>query len=139
MTLERLTQLIQAYGGDPRRWPPAERAAAEALLHRSPEARYRLTDARALDELLDTVVIAPAGGELRKRIYAHALPSPAVPSEEAHFWPFQSWWPQVAATAAAIVLGLFVGARVLPPPIDRAEIEASEVVFGTGGIDGWDR
>src|SRR6266702_3414702 len=39
MTLQRLQQLLDAYGADPERWPAEERLAALALLAHSPEAQ----------------------------------------------------------------------------------------------------
>jgi hypothetical protein len=53
MKLDRFTELLDAYGAEPRRWPPAERAAAQAFLAVSAEARGRLAAAAALDALLD--------------------------------------------------------------------------------------
>ena len=133
MTPERLTQLINAYGSDPRRWPEAERRAAEVLLLRSPDARKVQTAARALDDLLDTVTLAPAGGALRQRIQDGVSPSTSA-------WRFQSWWPQVAALAAAVVLGFLIGASELPVQTDKAlEVEASDWLFGTGLTEGWER
>jgi hypothetical protein len=133
MTPERLTELINAYGSDPRRWPEAERKEAEALLLRSPDARRVQAAARALDDLLDTVAPTPAGETLRRRIQDRVSPSAPVRQ-------FQSWWPQVAALVAAVVLGFLIGATVLPPPTDEAlEVEASDWLFGTGVTEGWDR
>ncbi len=61
MTLERMRALVAAYGGKPANWPAAERAAAEALLARSPEARAALAEAEPLDTLLDAVpALAPS-------------------------------------------------------------------------------
>lgn len=141
MTLERLTQLINAYGSDPRRWPEAERAAAVLLL-RSPEARRVQTEARALDDLLDIVVPAPAGEELRCRIQdrVHLRPTPVTPAHPLPIWYFRSWWPQAAALAAAVVLGFLIGARVLPAQSEKAvEVEVGDWLFGTGMMDGWEQ
>ena len=61
MTLERLRALIAAYSSKPAKWPAAERAAAEALLARSSEARAALAEAEPLDTLLDAVpALAPS-------------------------------------------------------------------------------
>ena len=61
--LARFRDLIGAYGADPRRWPPDERAEAEALLARSPEAAALQRTAAALDALLDRAP-APAAPRL---------------------------------------------------------------------------
>jgi len=133
MTPERLTQLINAYGSDPHRWPEAERREAEALLLRSLDARKVQAAARALDDLLDTVAPAPAGEALRRRIQDGGSPSAPVRQ-------FQSWWPQVAALAAAVVVGFMIGASEPPVQTDKAlEVEASDWLFGTGVTEGWER
>ena len=53
MTVERFESLLDAYGGDFRRWPESRVTAARKLLAVSPEARLRLAEAQALDRLLD--------------------------------------------------------------------------------------
>ena len=70
MTLERLRALIAAYGGKPARWPAAERAAAEALLARSPEARAALAEAEPIDSLLDAVPALAPSPALRAAVLA---------------------------------------------------------------------
>jgi len=70
MTLERLRALIAAYGGKPSNWPAAERAAAEALLARSPEARAALAEAEPLDTLLDAVPALAPSPALRAAVLA---------------------------------------------------------------------
>jgi hypothetical protein len=73
MTLERLRALIAAYGGNPARWPLAERPVAEALLARSPEARAALADAEPLDTLLDAVPALSPSPALRAAVLADML------------------------------------------------------------------
>jgi ferric-dicitrate binding protein FerR (iron transport regulator) len=70
MTLERLLALIAAYGGKPANWPAAERAAAKALLARSPEARAALAEAEPLDTLLDAVPALATSPALRAAVLA---------------------------------------------------------------------
>ena len=48
MNAERLDQILEMYGADPKRWPAEERAAAEALLA-SGVGVDALAEARALD------------------------------------------------------------------------------------------
>ena len=52
MTVERLQQLIEAYGADSRRWPEAEREAGRALLATQPHQASAIEAARDLDHLL---------------------------------------------------------------------------------------
>ena len=68
MGLERFQELIDAYGAGPSRWPVAERAAAEALLARDARARALLTDAAALDGLLDSAAAPEPSDLLRHRV-----------------------------------------------------------------------
>jgi hypothetical protein len=72
MTLDRLGQLLDAYGARPERWPDAERAAALALLFASREARARRDAAAALDSMLDRVPVLAPSPELADRILAGA-------------------------------------------------------------------
>ena len=44
-TLERLEQVLDAYGGDPIRWPDNERDVLLALVRQSPKASARLQEA----------------------------------------------------------------------------------------------
>ena len=55
MTIERLRQILDAFGADPARWPKAERDGALALLATSPEAQRLRDEARRLDALLNEV------------------------------------------------------------------------------------
>ena len=49
----RVRQLAESFGGDPARWPEADRLGAEAWIAAHPaEARQLLDDARSLDRLL---------------------------------------------------------------------------------------
>jgi hypothetical protein len=72
MTLGRFAALADAFGADLRRWPEAERAAAQALTRESDIARARLAEADALDAMLDLSRVAAPSAELRQRILAAA-------------------------------------------------------------------
>lgn len=142
MTLEELTRLLEASGSDPRRWPEHDRAAAEALILESPLAQELHSQAQALDNLLDTVTPLQADENLRRRVLTQVPSSAGRAIRGGAFsdWIFGGWWPQVAALAAAAVLGIFIGARVLPPPVDRAvESEVADWVFGSEVTEGVDR
>jgi hypothetical protein len=113
MTFERLTSLIDAYGAEPERWPADERAAGLLLLANSAEARAYAHEAAALDALLDrvplrpTVTVDPAA--LAARIVrAPARPAPKQPSFAVR-WGFGFGWANIAALAAAGIVGFMVG------------------------------
>ncbi|EDN67174.1 conserved hypothetical protein [Beggiatoa sp. PS] len=58
ITRERFSQLVDAYGGDTKRWPIEKQAAALKLLEESVEARHLQHSASNLDRLLDSVPIS---------------------------------------------------------------------------------
>lgn len=83
MDRDRLRQILDSFGGEPSRWPAAERSAAESLLARSPELAGDRKSALALDALLGRAPEAAVTPALRTRIYeqaVHALGAPAAPA-----------------------------------------------------------
>ena len=72
MTYERFETLADAYGGDLRRWPEAEREAARLLKETDPRAAALLADADRLDALLDAAPRAVASHALREQVLASA-------------------------------------------------------------------
>lgn len=59
--MDDLQNLFDAFGADPARWPAASRAAAQALLDSSAEARELMREAAAVDALLSRASTLPAG------------------------------------------------------------------------------
>lgn len=142
MTVEQLSVFLELYGSDPRRWPEGDRAAAEALILNSTEAQELQARARALDNLLDTVMPLPADDSLRRRILTQipAASRGSAGGGSLSDWVFGRWWPQAAALAAAAVLGVVIGGHVLPSPMDRAiDSEGADWVFGGDVMEGLDR
>lgn len=133
MSLERLRALLDAYGANPDRWPPQERAAALALLEQSPEAqRWRDASAR-IDALLDHAPGFEVSATLIDRILA-AAPTPA-PSANRTPPPYRHttrrvWaWRIIAAAAplaAAAVLVLWVLNKPSQTP-ERANVTLAEI------------
>ncbi len=69
MNIERVKTIIEAYGGDPLRWPQDERDEALAMLEQSDALESLLEDARRLDAVLDEITPPDAPTQaLRKRI-----------------------------------------------------------------------
>lgn len=142
MTMERLKQLLDAFGAKPERWPDAERAAASALIEGSPEAQRLLRDAAALDRLLDEAETAPVTRALEDRILAglpeRMAPSGGVAAKASRAWSSRHWLP-ASALAASLVLGLAAGA-VLPGLIgltDPQSIDQALLAFGDVDADLW--
>ncbi|MBI3784265.1 MAG: hypothetical protein HY270_12790 [Deltaproteobacteria bacterium] len=133
MSLERLRALLDAYGANPDRWPPQERAAALALLEQSPEAqRWRDASAR-IDALLDHAPGFEVSATLIDRSLA-AAPTPA-PSANRTPPPYRHttrrvWaWRIIAAAAplaAAAVLVLWVLNKPSQTP-ERANVTLAEI------------
>lgn len=128
--LARFEALLDAYGAEPRRWPADRRAAAEALLARSAEARAMQASAARLDALLDTAAIEPAPAHLVGRVIA-AAPQPKV----ARGGWFAGWLKPATGLAFAAVLGLALGGFVSPFDAGSAELaDADSVTLAIGDV-----
>lgn len=80
MKRERFEELAQAWGGDLRRWPEAERADAHALLAADPSLRAMLDAAAEIDALLHASPTPRPSQALRDRVLAAAPRPSAVPA-----------------------------------------------------------
>jgi hypothetical protein len=107
MTIERFKVLVEAYGANPARWPEAERALAEAFANATPEAQRILSEASALDRLLDAASTAPVTRDLETRV----LGSFGAPKTR-RWLPEVMPWTQAAALAASLVLGMLAGSAL---------------------------
>jgi anti-sigma factor RsiW len=140
MTCERLAHLLDAYGSDPRRWPDADRAEMEAMIVELPEAQRLHAKAQALDNLLDGFIADPPREDFRSRILATARSSPqsrrgSVVTDRL----LRDWWPRAAALAAAALLGIVIGAEILPTPTEHGvDLEVADWIFGSV-VEGWER
>lgn len=113
MLLERFRELMDAYGGDPRRWPPMDRAPAAALLAASAEARALLAEAVTLDRLLDAAESVALPALDADRLIVRAT---GAAQDRANFRPIgvmrpagQRLWLRAASLAAATIIGFVVG------------------------------
>lgn len=125
MTPERFATLLDAYGGDPKRWPAAERGDAEAYLAATPTARVLLDDALRLDALLDAGVPAAAAVDAGR---IAALAAATAQEHPATVLPFRPkprparpvWaWARAGALAAAGIAGLIVGMGNVTDSVQR--------------------
>lgn len=111
MNLERFTVIVDAYGADPRRWPAAERDAAQAFAAADAQAAALLAEALALDAGLDALPIPePASAALRRA----AMPQPitARPSRWQELLALLGGWRlALPAMAVALIMGINVGSR----------------------------
>jgi len=136
VSLERLGELLDAYGAAPERWPEAERAAAEDLVRRSPDARARMEQATALDRLLDAVPVVEPSPALVAQVLGAA--------PRSH--PARAWRRALAvalplAAAATVVLWLAserteVQRTTTVPVVAIGEYTSpTDVLLGSYGID----
>ncbi len=142
ITVERVFELIAAYGSAPESWPEGERAAASAMVAAQPDVfAPALTQARALDDALQgEPEIAPAA-DLAARILASA-PAPA-PARAKASWlgrlkdlilPQTTRWP-AGATLASLAIGL-VGGYAYASAYDQAD-QAYYTAFGYDAGVSW--
>ncbi len=132
--LAKFEALIDAYGAEPRRWPADRRAAAEALLEISAEARA-LRDAGArLDGLIAAAPVEPAPAHLVGRILAAAPRSRAARRAGAGGWLAGLWKPAIGLAFAA-VMGIALGGVVSPFETNTADAaEADSISLEIGSI-----
>jgi hypothetical protein len=121
MDLQRFTALCEAYGGDPARWPEAERAEAMALAGTDPPAALALTAARTLDATLDESRPAAPSPALRRRVLASA-PAPRSTLRLRLDWSLKAGLG--AGLAAAGMAGVLVGSTLTAPEREPASAAA---------------
>jgi hypothetical protein len=131
VTLERLEQLLDAYGAEPSRWPDAERAAAEQLISSDGEAQKLLMQARSLDDLLDLSELPDAASAgLRARVleipirHAHT-PASVLP---------RFGWKLALFAFAPCVLGFLSGNLLLEPATDSEDDAWAELAQVVGPV-----
>jgi hypothetical protein len=112
MTIERLGQILDAFGADPARWPKTDRDGALALLAHSREAQRLREEARRLDALLNE-----AGEAIELRLDAKGVVAAIkdatgnvhrLPKSRPKFSLIGAW-PGFAGLAAAAAAGFIVG------------------------------
>ena len=102
MKTERLAEILAAYGGDPLRWPEAERLAAQGLAARDPRAAAMVAEAEALDALFDLAPVdAPSAG-----LTARVLDRRPRPTLWRELFPNTAFWKPAAGFAITLALGV---------------------------------
>jgi len=133
MLLQRFHELMDAYGGDPRRWPPADRAPAAELLAASAEARALLAEATALDWLLDGAPpLAPStldAERLIARATAAAQERPTFRSVGVMRPIGRGLWLRAASLAAATIIGFVIGWTQLADTSDATAASGSSLDY----------
>ena len=136
MTAERFLALVAAYGADRRRWPGAERAAAEAFAAAHPEtAGPALAEADDLDALLHRSPTPQVPMELRDRVLAAAAAAGGRAGRAGRVWidrlslAFGAGW--AAATCAGVAAGVMLTSHL------TADAQADAVLYQASllGVD----
>jgi hypothetical protein len=114
MTANRVREIIEAYGADPRRWPAEERDAALAMVRADAALAALMQEGVRLDALLDRFAPAPLrarADDLARQIAAAAQEMPArlARAEPAADWRRWFTWPKLAGLAMAGLIGFTVG------------------------------
>lgn len=136
MTVERFMALAEAYGADLRRWPEAERAAAEAFLAAAPEtARPVLAEADRIDDLLFASARPRPSAALRERVLNSAVQVRLKAAGAGRRWLERLVLILGAGWAAAACAG--VAAGVLMTTHLTADAQADAVLYqaSLSGVD----
>ncbi len=128
-TVERVLDLIEAYGADPGTWPEDVRDAAQTVIDAQPEAfAAALSDARAVDAALTRETIPEPASDLAAVILKHAPTAPSAQTSGLDWlrdiiFPQGTPWPATAALASLImgIAGGYAYASTGPLPYDQAD------------------
>ena len=135
MNADRLKILAETYGADRRRWPLAERAAADTLVARDPATAERLMfDARQTDAALDASPRPAASAALRDRVIASAMAAGLSPRKARVVWDRLVLWFG-AGWAAAACAGVIAGANLTQHLTADDRADAVLYQAGLAGVD----
>ncbi|MBT5264794.1 MAG: hypothetical protein HOL85_08180 [Rhodospirillaceae bacterium] len=134
MTEQRLSEILAAYGADPKRWPEHEREAATALVARSHEARMAVAEEAELDASLDLVDMEAAPSWLAPKIGAVLAEEASTRPLLSRFWPFGTLWTPAAGLVAAALLGMVVGTEIAPAPAEPGSDPLATIAYSALGV-----
>ena len=132
MTAERFMALASAYGADLRRWPEAERAAAELFKATAPEkARPVLDEADRIDALLFASPRPLPSAALRERVIASA----AQAGQRSRRWLERTVLVLGAGWAATACAGVAAGLMLTAHLTADAQADAVLYQAALSGVD----
>ena len=137
MNVTEFQTLLDGRGPEIGRWPEADRAAAQALLADSAEARAALAEAEALHRALTALPEEPASPLLRSAILDIPELHDQAPESASAGWSSQrrgmaAGWTAIAASAA---IGFAVGVWwPAEQPVWQSE-DLAALVYGRSGFD----
>ncbi len=128
-SLERLVQVLAAYGAEPARWPAEERVELVAIASEYPDARMR--SAAQLDTVLDALPAVGISADLTQKVIAAVPPStvmvpvikPTLTEWLADLWSWEPAWRPAAALASVVLIGIALGVVSQPPAQDHPAID----------------
>jgi hypothetical protein len=138
MMKNRFRDMVEAYGGDPKRWPDAQREAAKAFMAAHPRiAGPILADARVLDGVLDERHATPSDNSLlMARILKAAQTTPQDRADllvAAHDIPHEVGqglrMPPWKSLAATLLLTTGMGFVVGQTAASSSEIDQAEALL----------
>jgi hypothetical protein len=132
MQLADFMRLVDAYGANPDRWPPEQRAAGLALMNGDPTIEAALREARLLDRILDGAPDQTPSPALRATVADAALsggrrprPRPLSARTSSSIRRSPRRWTAAAALAAATMAGAVTGVAAATHQIQPSAVAAS--------------
>lgn len=109
ISVDRVTGLIEAYGGNPQSWPVQERDAAIKLVKSSPLLQRQIYEAEQLDEMLLARPVDEIVDEaLLARIVDNLPEQPVVSDVVVKPGRLQYWPTAIAAAVTGVAIMLVV-------------------------------
>lgn len=115
MNLQRFTEIIEAYGGNPNHWPADERLTALEFKTANPEVITLIEESVALDRLLDSHTISEPDHAMLARQIQSQVAGTANPIDGFIRWLFpglptlHSVLRPVAVACLPVILGILIG------------------------------
>jgi hypothetical protein len=141
MDLERFSQLVEAYGGDPQHWAEDERAAALDFLQHSAHAKFLQQEALKLDHLLSFLPEVSASATLEQRIFSQVIHASSDISLLMHIqilWEnycAQHVWRIAAVCILPLCIGILVGLALPAHHIEHNQQIAEETEESTQRVN----
>lgn len=127
MDLERFTELLDAHGAEPARFPETERAAAVELLTHDARARQLHDEASTLARALDALGSPEPSAALRRTVAEIPLRHPRTGATTLPGWfPFHSLSRALVSAALVAMLGVLSGAWTADWDAGTAGAEADD-------------
>jgi hypothetical protein len=128
MTVDRFATLADAFGGDIRRWPDAERAAAWNFLKVEPDlAEPLLRSARRIDAALDQAPSFVPSAALRDLVLASAPRAAVRTAGGGHPLRWLAPTGFAAACAAGALFGLIASHGVQTQKADTVLVASADI------------